>query len=69
VEGLDIEETANQLGIRPETVKTRLFRARRLLRTALESRLAAGLSDVFPFDGARCNSMADRVLARLGLAG
>ncbi|MCC6736449.1 MAG: RNA polymerase sigma factor, partial [Bauldia sp.] len=42
VEGLDIEETANQLGIRPETVKTRLFRARRLLRTALESRLAAG---------------------------
>jgi RNA polymerase sigma-70 factor (ECF subfamily) len=69
VEGCDIDETAAQLGIRPETVKTRLFRARRLLRTALESELSAGLSDVFPFDGARCDRMADRVLQRLGLAG
>ncbi len=32
VEEMSIEEAASQLGIRPETVKTRLHRARRLLR-------------------------------------
>ena len=32
VEEMNIEETASHLGIRPETVKTRLHRARRLLR-------------------------------------
>lgn len=65
VEGLSIEETASQLSIRPETVKTRLHRARRLLRARIQERLAAGFADVFPFDGARCVDMADRVIARL----
>src|SRR3569833_3352873 len=37
VEGLSAEETAAQLSIKPETVNTRLFRARRLLRTAIEN--------------------------------
>ena len=35
IEELDIAETAATLGIKPETVKTRLFRARRLIREAL----------------------------------
>jgi RNA polymerase sigma-70 factor (ECF subfamily) len=65
VEGLSAEETAAQLMIRPETVNTRLFRARRLLRTSIEERLNLAFSGLFPFDGERCVHMADRVVAAL----
>ncbi|WP_378944200.1 RNA polymerase sigma factor [Mesorhizobium sp. ANAO-SY3R2] len=67
VEEMSIEETAAQLSLKPETVKTRLFRARRLMRSAIERRLSAGFVEVFPFDGARCERMADRVVERLRL--
>jgi RNA polymerase sigma-70 factor (ECF subfamily) len=69
IEGMSIEETAAQLDLKPETVKTRLHRARRQLRAALEDTLAAALNDAFPFDGARCAGMAERVLDRLTGAG
>lgn len=65
VEGMSVEETASYLGIRPETVKTRLHRARRLLRNALAGHFAATLKDAFPFDGARCARMSDRVMRRI----
>jgi RNA polymerase sigma-70 factor (ECF subfamily) len=65
VEGLSTEETAQQLSIRPETVKTRLHRARRLLRTAIEEQFSGAFPALYPFDGARCVSMADRVVAGL----
>ncbi len=65
VEGMNTEETAVHLGIRPETVKTRLHRGRRLLRAAVIERLAGGFGELYPFDGARCAGMAERVLARL----
>jgi RNA polymerase sigma-70 factor (ECF subfamily) len=65
VEGMSAEETAGHLVIRMETVKTRLHRARKLLRLAIEKRLSATFSDLFPFDGKRCARMADRVIARL----
>lgn len=65
VEELSVEQTAKLLGVRPETVKTRLFRARALLRTALEKRLGAVLQDAFPFAGERCQRVADRVVATL----
>jgi RNA polymerase sigma-70 factor, ECF subfamily len=68
VDGISVEATAQILGVRPETVRTRLHRARRLLRAALDQRLGDTLRDVFPFDGARCARMAESVLARLGLA-
>lgn len=67
VEEMSIEETASLLDIRPETVKTRLHRARKLLMAALEKTVGDALSTAFPFDGARCVHMADRVLARLEL--
>lgn len=66
VEGCSIEETAAQLNIAPATVKTRLHRARRMLREHLEAKLAAGMTDVFPFLGTRCAGVAQRVLERLG---
>jgi RNA polymerase sigma-70 factor (ECF subfamily) len=65
IEGLSIEETALQLALKPETVKTRLHRARRLLRTAIEAQMSGAFASLFPFDGARCVGMADRVLAQL----
>lgn len=65
VEGMSVEEAAGHLGLKPETVKTRLHRARRMLRTMIEKRLSAGFADIFPFDGARCDRMADRVIERL----
>jgi RNA polymerase sigma-70 factor (ECF subfamily) len=65
VEGLSVEETASRLDLKPETVRTRLFRARRMLRTALETQLSGAFAALYPFDGARCVSMADRVLQDL----
>ena len=65
VEGLSTEETAEQLTIKPETVKTRLHRARRMLRAVLEEQMRGSFAELYPFDGARCAHMADRVIAKL----
>jgi RNA polymerase sigma-70 factor (ECF subfamily) len=65
VEGCDVEETARQLGLNPQTVKSRLFRARLALRREMEKRIAGGIDGIFPFLGARCEDLTDRVLARL----
>lgn len=65
VEGLTTDEVAGQLHINEATVKTRLFRARRLLRETLSNELQSAFEGLFPFDGARCVNMADRVIARL----
>ena len=66
VEELSTEETAAVLGLRPETVRTRLHRARRLLRQALDDQLASTLKGAFPFAGARCARITEAVLTRLG---
>jgi RNA polymerase sigma-70 factor (ECF subfamily) len=68
IEGMSIEETADLLGVRPETVKTRLFRARRLLKTALADHIGPLFNDVFSFDGARCDRVTNAVLMRLGIS-
>jgi RNA polymerase sigma-70 factor (ECF subfamily) len=65
IEEMSVEETASSLGLKPETVKTRLFRARGLLRNALEAQLGAGLTGAFPFAGQRCLRIAQAVLNRL----
>ncbi|HYD26096.1 RNA polymerase sigma factor [Brevundimonas sp.] len=69
IEECSIEETAANLGLKPETVKTRLHRARRLLREALDARLASTMAEAFPFMGARCNRITGAVLARLEAEG
>jgi RNA polymerase sigma-70 factor, ECF subfamily len=68
VEGMSIEETADLLGLRPETVKTRLHRARTMVKEALERQLGSALTGVFPFAGWRCDRMADAVVAALKAA-
>ncbi|MDX8482619.1 RNA polymerase sigma factor [Mesorhizobium sp. VK24D] len=66
IEGLSIEETAEVLGIRPETVKTRLHRARALVRKALDDEIGPVLLDAFPFAGRRCDRLTAAVMKRLG---
>ena len=65
VEGLSVEETAEYLGIPPATVKTRDHRARNLLRSYLKENIDATIPQTFPFLGARCDGIVEKVLARL----
>jgi RNA polymerase sigma factor (sigma-70 family) len=65
IEECTVEETAASLDLRPETVKTRLYRARRLLRAALHDTLATTMTDAFPFMGARCDRVTESVMQRL----
>ena len=68
IEEMSVEETAKLLSLRPETVKTRLHRARALLRADLERSVGPLLTEAFPFDGRRCERMADAVVERLRCA-
>ena len=68
IEDMSVGETADFLGLRPATVKTRLHRARRLLRNALDAQLASTLTDAFPFDGLRCARMTNVILQRFGFS-
>ena len=65
VEQLSVMETAASLGIDPATVKTRLHRARRLLRRHLQATLSARAADAFPFAGTRCDRIVAETLARI----
>lgn len=65
VEGLSVEETAEMFGLRPETVKTRVHRARAKLRAGLEARLGPAVREAFAFDGARCDRLTLAVIHRL----
>jgi RNA polymerase sigma-70 factor, ECF subfamily len=65
VEDMSVQETADALGIPASTVRTRLFRARALLREALARDLDIATPDLFGFAGARCDRIVAGVLARL----
>ena len=69
VEQMSGDEVSAVLSIPPETVRTRLHRARRLLGRNLRRQLSPDLADAFPFAGARCARIVARVLERLGLSG
>lgn len=64
-EGMTNKSIARDLELNPITVKTRLFRARRWLREDMERRVKGGFDAIFPFDGARCANMAERVVLDL----
>jgi RNA polymerase sigma-70 factor, ECF subfamily len=65
VEDMSVQETAETLGIPPATVRTRLFRARAMLREMLTRDTDTATLDVFGFDGARCDRIVAAVLARI----
>jgi RNA polymerase sigma-70 factor, ECF subfamily len=68
IEGMSVEETSGLLGIKPQTVKTRLHRARQLVREHLDKQIGPVLMDAFPFAGRRCERMTEAVIRRLGLS-
>jgi RNA polymerase sigma-70 factor (ECF subfamily) len=62
IEGVSVEETAEALDIPTGTVKTRLMRARRKLQQALAPEVRGALTGTFPFAGADCARLTERVM-------
>ena len=54
IEQMSIEETSILLSVQPATVKTRLHRAKALMRKGLEGQLNAQSLKAFPFGGVHC---------------
>jgi RNA polymerase sigma-70 factor, ECF subfamily len=63
---MTVQETAECLSIPVATVRTRLFRARALLRAAIARDLDLAALDVFCFAGERCDRIVETVLSTLG---
>ncbi|MFP5287672.1 MAG: sigma factor-like helix-turn-helix DNA-binding protein, partial [Thermoanaerobaculia bacterium] len=63
VEGLSTGETAECLGISEDLVKTRLSRARNLLRDRLYRQAGVTLETLFAFGNARCDRVVAAVMA------
>jgi RNA polymerase sigma-70 factor (ECF subfamily) len=65
VEGMSTSEAAAVLSLSEENVKVRLHRWRAMVRRDLFARVGAKAKDAFPFLGARCDRIVERVFARL----
>jgi RNA polymerase sigma-70 factor, ECF subfamily len=65
VEGLTTEETASCLGVGEEAVKSRLFRARSMLRNEIETQMDGISPRFFQFGAERCDRVVASVLARI----
>jgi RNA polymerase sigma-70 factor (ECF subfamily) len=65
VEELSVQETAESLGLSEETVRTRHFRARGLLREALAREADIAESNLYDFGGAHCDAMVAAVIAAI----
>jgi RNA polymerase sigma-70 factor (ECF subfamily) len=65
IEGLSTAETAECLGISEENVKTRLHRARALLRDDLSARTGAATSGAFQFHLSRCDRVVAGVMEKI----
>jgi RNA polymerase sigma-70 factor (ECF subfamily) len=67
VDGMSTLETGAVLGLGDDAVKTRLHRARAMLRRAMALRVGAIAAETFRFYAPRCNRIVARVFARLAL--
>ena len=67
VEEMSVEDVATALDLPEATVRTRLFRARGLLREGLSRDIDVATADAFSFDGERCDRIVARVLQSAGL--
>ncbi len=65
IEGLSTAETAEGLDLGEEAVKTRLHRARAIVRRELYARAGGSTADAFTFHRTRCDDIVRRVFARL----
>ncbi len=66
MEGISVEATADLLDLNAITVKTRLHRARKMLRDSVERRIGPVAMNAFPFAGRRCDRLTEAVMKRLG---
>ena len=66
VEGLSTEETAEILGVSTDVVKTRLRRARVMLREALLERAGVTFERLFAFPATRCDRVVKAVMSQIG---
>ncbi len=62
VEQLSVRETAEIEGIKEETVKTRYFRAKRLLREQIQAYLETAGLQVYEFGGYHCDIIVKHVM-------
>lgn len=65
IEELEVQEIADTLSISPETVRSRNFRARGMLREALARELDLAEGDLYQFGGQHCDAIVEWVSARL----
>ena len=65
IDGLSTEDTAACLELTEENVKTRLHRARRMVRHEIQARTGIASTQAFLFLGARCDRMVEIVMARI----
>jgi RNA polymerase sigma-70 factor (ECF subfamily) len=65
IEGLSTSETSEGLGLGDEAVKTRLHRARAMIRRSVTARLGDAATGAFPFYAPRCDRVVAAVLARI----
>lgn len=68
IEGLSTAETAECLGISEDNVKTRLHRARALLRDDLFARTGAATSEAFRFHLSRCDCVVAGTFEKIAAA-
>lgn len=66
MEGMSVEATADLLDLNAITVKTRLHRARKMLRENVERQIGPVAMNAFPFAGHRCDRLTEVVMKRLG---
>ena len=65
IEGLSTSETGEGLGLGEEAVKTRLHRARAMIRRAVTARIGEVATGAFQFHAPRCDRVVAAVLARV----
>lgn len=65
VEEMSGAEVADCLGITEETAKTRLHRARRMLRDELKTSLGGAIPSAFSYGAAHCDRMTETTLHRI----
>jgi len=65
VEGLSTSETGEGLGLGDEAIKTRLHRARVMLRRSVAERLGEAARFAFPFHAPRCDRVVRGVFGRI----
>jgi len=65
IEGLRTSETADGLELGEEAVKTRLHRARAMVRRTIADRLGAAGQQAFPFHAVRCDRVVNAVLTEI----